>query len=98
LRRAHAELDQCQPGNCSSFDELFQMVDNAIGGIHGIGPLTVYDTACRIGEYLNLKPEKIYLHAGTRAAKYAPGHLVSVEVTGQLTRPVAGLPTVGDTI
>jgi hypothetical protein len=73
LRRAHAELDQCQPGNCSSFDELFQMVDNAIGAIHGIGPLTVYDTAYRIGEYLNLKPERIYLHAGTREGAQALG-------------------------
>jgi len=34
----------------------------------------------------------------TRAAKYLPGTPITVEVTGQLTKPVGGLPTVGDTI
>jgi hypothetical protein len=32
----------------------------------------------------------------TRAAKYAPGALVPVEVTGTLAGPVGGLPTVGE--
>src|SRR6266540_1458741 len=32
----------------------------------------------------------------TRAAKYLPGTPITVEVTGQLTGPVAGLPTVGE--
>ena len=32
----------------------------------------------------------------TRAAKYMPGTLVPVEVTGTLPVPVGGLPTVGD--
>ena len=32
----------------------------------------------------------------TRIAKYSPGSLVPVEVTGALPRPVRGLPTVGD--
>jgi len=31
----------------------------------------------------------------TRVAKYLPGNPVTVEVTGQLTGPVGGLPTVG---
>ena len=34
----------------------------------------------------------------TRAAKYLPGTLVPVEVTGTLAGPVGGLPTVGDKI
>jgi hypothetical protein len=34
----------------------------------------------------------------TRLAKYLPGTPVTVEVTGQLVKPVGGLPTVGDTI
>ena len=55
LRRAHAELDQCDFNECRSFDELFQMVDNAIGDVHGIGTLTVYDTARRIGAHLKLE-------------------------------------------
>jgi hypothetical protein len=32
----------------------------------------------------------------TRVAKYAPGTLVPVEVTGTLRGPVGGLPTVGE--
>jgi len=32
----------------------------------------------------------------TRAAKYAPGALVPVEVTGSLKAPVGKLPTVGE--
>ena len=32
----------------------------------------------------------------TRVAKYLPGTSITVEVTGRLTGPVGGLPTVGD--
>jgi hypothetical protein len=32
----------------------------------------------------------------TRAAKYLPGTSITVELTGELTGPVGGLPTVGD--
>ena len=32
----------------------------------------------------------------TRAAKYLPGTPITVEVTGELTGPVGGLPTVGE--
>src|ERR1700682_2657185 len=32
----------------------------------------------------------------TRAAKYLPGTPITVELTGELTGPVGGLPTVGD--
>ena len=50
----------------SSFEKLFILVESAIGDIDGIGELTVYDTALRIGAKLNLEPERIYLHAGTQ--------------------------------
>ena len=32
----------------------------------------------------------------TRVAKYLPGTLITVEVTGELTAPVGALPTVGE--
>lgn len=32
----------------------------------------------------------------TRVAKYLPGEMILVEVTGELSGPVGGLPTVGD--
>jgi hypothetical protein len=34
----------------------------------------------------------------TRVAKYLPGTPITVEVTGQLKGPVAGLPTVGEKV
>jgi len=52
--------------SCSSFDELIDLIAVTIRPIHGIGELAVYDTALRIGAYLDLFPDKVYLHAGTR--------------------------------
>jgi len=49
-----------------NFEELIKVVERKIGGIKGIGALTVYDTAHRIGAYLGVEPERVYLHAGTR--------------------------------
>ncbi len=46
------------------FDDLFKIVESSKA--FGIGPLAVYDTSVRIGAYLDLFPEKIYLHAGTK--------------------------------
>lgn len=51
---------------CKTFHELFKLVELLIGPIHGIGPLTTYDTALRIGFKLKLYPEFVYLHAGTK--------------------------------
>lgn len=53
-------------GRSKSFDDLFQEVHATIAPIQGIGPLTVYDTAVRIGTRLGLSPKRVYLHAGTR--------------------------------
>ena len=39
--------------------------ENAGADIHRFGKLAVYDTACRLGVYLGLGPEVVYLHAGT---------------------------------
>jgi len=48
----------------SDFDELISIVQNA--KCDKIGELAIYDTAYRIGNYLGILPEKIYLHSGTR--------------------------------
>jgi hypothetical protein len=45
---------------------LFELVREIIGPIPGIGELTVYDTAVRIGARFQLEPDRVYLHAGTR--------------------------------
>ncbi|MEK5331403.1 hypothetical protein [Lysinibacillus sp. FSL W8-0992] len=46
------------------FEELMKLI--RIKGIKGIGGLTVYDTAERIGYAFGLYPTKVYLHRGTR--------------------------------
>lgn len=50
----------------TSFGDLHGSIEKAIGSIRGIGPLAIYDIAHRIGAFLRLEPELVYLHAGTR--------------------------------
>jgi|SRR6218665_8795 len=50
--------------DAKSFDDLFKIVESL--KTFGIGPLAIYDTAVRIGAYLDLFPEKVYLHAGAK--------------------------------
>jgi len=50
--------------NVQHFSQLIRIVENA--KVKGIGELAIYDTAVRIGAYLNLFPDLIYLHAGAR--------------------------------
>jgi len=49
-----------------SFYEIHSLLNKISNEINGIGELTTYDTAFRIGAVRNIYPEKIYLHAGTR--------------------------------
>jgi hypothetical protein len=60
---------------CASFHELFETVCEAAGSIKWIGRhgVTSYDIATRIGAYLGLKPEYIYLHNGTLEGARALG-------------------------
>lgn len=50
----------------TTFNALHELVESA--SCDGIGSLTIYDTTHRIGAHptLNLKPNLIYLHAGTK--------------------------------
>lgn len=47
-----------------NFDEVFSLVDSA--NIFMIGDLTKYDVAHRIGEYLGVHPDKVFIHSGTK--------------------------------
>jgi hypothetical protein len=51
---------------CGSFDELLTLIEASTSRIHRFGELAAYDTALRIGAWLKLSPEVVYLHAGTR--------------------------------
>jgi hypothetical protein len=67
LLAAERELHRSQYrlARAGSFKTLHTEIERRIGGLHGIGPLTVYDIAHRIGSFLRLKPEHVYLHSGT---------------------------------
>ena len=58
---------------CKSFHELWQRIKIFLGPVTGLGELYVYDTALRIGAFLNLLPDRVYLHAGTRTGAKAFG-------------------------
>ena len=73
LARARDALLNVDLAKARSFDELHSLVARTLAPIAGIGELTIYDTAHRIGAYLGLRPEFIYLHAGARSGAKALG-------------------------
>lgn len=56
---------------CKTFHELWQRIKIILEMVKGLGELYIYDTALRIGAYLNLLPDRVYLHAGTRTGANA---------------------------
>ncbi len=73
LNSAWAALMQCEFNTCHNFHDLFCLIKDAVQPIHGIGELYVYDTALRIGAFLQLVPDRVYLHAGVRVGARALG-------------------------
>ena len=59
--------------NAADFATLHTLVHEEIGSIRGIGALTVYDVAHRIGAYLGQSPKYVYLHAGVKVGARALG-------------------------
>ena len=57
----------------------------------GIGPVTVYDAATRFGAWRGLKPEKIYIHAGSASGLKALG--IKPSLWGE-TIPMDALPAI----
>ena len=53
-----------QISQVKSFNSLDMLLEQ--NRIHGVGELLIYDVSVRIGEYLKIYPETIYIHAGTR--------------------------------
>ncbi len=68
LLRHKDELKACQ-----SFSDLLNLIKQHTADIPRFGKLAVYDTACRLGIYLGLCPEVVYLHAGTQKGAKAMG-------------------------
>jgi hypothetical protein len=72
---------------CTDFHSLLSIIERC--KIKGISELTIYDTAQRIGCYLKIHPERIYLHRGTRkGAEILLGKIKNKYITiNQLPRP-----------
>jgi len=68
LEQAEARLQLAGKSllNAPSFDKLHDAITQEIGAIRGIGALTVYDIAHRLGAFFGKVPQRVYLHAGTR--------------------------------
>ncbi len=67
LRKGERELQPLadRMEAATSFDELHGIVAGALAEVHGIGALTDYDIATRIGAFLRVAPTMVNLHAGT---------------------------------
>jgi hypothetical protein len=48
-----------------SFPVLLRIIESAAAQVNGIGALTCYDVAHRIGSYKGISPGAVYLHTGT---------------------------------
>ena len=57
----------------TSFEVVFERVQEALGGVHGAGDLVVYDVALRLAAVLGLPPQRVYLHRGSRSGARALG-------------------------
>jgi hypothetical protein len=68
LDEAERRLQRIAPDlvQAKDFTALHGLVERKAGSIHGIGELTVYDIAHRVGMYLGKVPEFVYLHRGTK--------------------------------
>ena len=73
LAQARDALLSLDYNTVRTFAELYEKVAVALRPIRGVGLLTIYDTANRIGAYLKLSPEQVYLHAGVRTGAKALG-------------------------
>lgn len=56
---------ETQLESTKSFDEVFEIVRST--KISRFGDLSIYDASLRISAYLGFEPDKVFLHAGTRA-------------------------------
>lgn len=95
LQEAYQKLRDEEFSECTDFEKLFSKLKALILPIHGIGRLTLYDIALRIGAYLGFEPERIYLHRGAREGANAIGvgirkgtiELHAIPAQFQLLRP-----------
>lgn len=74
----------------STFEELHARIEG--WRVPGIGPITAYDVAVRVGAYLRLAPRHVYLHGGARAGAAALGLSGERVERRQLPKPMRRMP------
>ncbi|MBI2845284.1 MAG: hypothetical protein HYX86_01925 [Chloroflexi bacterium] len=75
--------------SCKDFEGLIHLIKNTVEPIPGLGELYTYDTALRIGAKLGLRPNLVYIHAGTRDGAKALGINPKRESIDPANLPVA---------
>jgi hypothetical protein len=73
MARTRTPLLAMEVKGITGFDALHEAVDRAIRNIPRVGDLAIYDTAIRLGAFLGMLPERVYLHRGTRDGAKALG-------------------------
>ncbi|MCT7991714.1 hypothetical protein [Laspinema olomoucense] len=62
----HISRQDChQAQQFKTFAELHHWIESVTARVKGLGETTAYDVAQRLGMWLNLAPDLVYLHAGT---------------------------------
>ncbi|NER36335.1 MAG: hypothetical protein F6J93_20530 [Oscillatoria sp. SIO1A7] len=80
-----ALADRMQPEDFKDFQSLYYWKKSIVERIKGLGAISAYDVARRLGAWLRLEPVVVYLHGGTAigAKKFA--------VEGE-TAPISAFP------
>jgi hypothetical protein len=78
-RRAKIVLHQAERRilSCRSFHELHSLFLELLSPIKGLGEMYIYDASLRMGAYVKMSPDFVYLHRGTRWGARALGIDVS---------------------
>ncbi|MGB5966831.1 MAG: hypothetical protein WBG70_00760 [Spirulinaceae cyanobacterium] len=53
-----------QPDSFDDFQDIYSWIESITIPVDGLGEMTAYDVARRLGAWLSMQPEKVYLHRG----------------------------------
>jgi hypothetical protein len=75
LAEGERNLQSCaaELASSESFADVHEICVRELSGIRGIGLLTTYDVATRVGAHLGHEPDRVYLHAGVADGARALG-------------------------
>ena len=71
--RIKQPLLRMEPASYGDFSELYTALEQMIGDFPRIGALAVYDTALRLGAFLMMMPESVYLQTGAKVGAKSLG-------------------------